>query len=319
MSSALEIEDRAARWLLRSEEPHWSKEDQAALDDWLDQSMAHKAAFWRLQHGWREADRIGALGQDEAVVRSSVRPHVRRWWNPYACAASVIAILGIGEFRAHVPERVEIARMDTPIGGSKIVPLADGSRIEMNTATTLRARTGTSREVWLDTGEAFFDVRHSNEVPFVVHAGKRTITDLGTKFSVRRDGDKVTVSVLEGKVRVDDGTSAQNDRSVIIAAGDTAIGLGTSTLIAPRSGARVEDMLAWRSGSLRFDQTTLAEAAAEFNRYNRKPIIITDAETASIRIGGTFKASNAAAFVRLLSDAYGLRVTTDPNAIKISS
>jgi len=52
------IEEQAALWVMRREEPGWSSFDEAALDDWLDQSDLHKAAFWRLEHGWRRADRI---------------------------------------------------------------------------------------------------------------------------------------------------------------------------------------------------------------------------------------------------------------------
>lgn len=320
MSTALDTEERAAGWLLRREEPNWSVEDQAALDAWLAESMAHKAAFWRLEHGWRQADRIRALGPGEAVSRPRWRWHLKRWWMPTALAASVVIALGIGHFRPPAPERQDITRFHTPIGGRTTVPLPDGSKVELNTATVIR--TGTTkalREVWLDTGEAYFDVRHSDAHPFVVHAGDRTITDLGTKFSVRRDGGKVTVSVLEGKVRVDDGTAAQTSRVAIITAGDVAIGLGASTLLAPRSEERVQNTLAWRSGSLHFDQVTLGEAAAEFNRYNRRPIVITDPETAGIRVGGTFQASNADAFVRLLHDAYGLRVTNGTDAVRISN
>ena len=57
MTPARDIEDRAARWLIRSEDPEWSSADQGELEAWLEESMAHKAAYWRLEHGWREADR----------------------------------------------------------------------------------------------------------------------------------------------------------------------------------------------------------------------------------------------------------------------
>ena len=58
--SAADIEQDAAQWLIRREDGNWSDNDQALLDAWLEQSMAHKAAFWRLEHGWRAADRVRA-------------------------------------------------------------------------------------------------------------------------------------------------------------------------------------------------------------------------------------------------------------------
>lgn len=327
MSVAAEIEDRAARWLNRREEAEWSPAEQAELDTWLEESMAHKAAYWRLEHGWREADRIGALGSGMEIDRpADWGAGWPRWWRQAAIAASLMAIVGTGvtlyEFRPEKPAAIAVvadATFDTPIGGRRTVPLSDGSKVEMNTATVLRtAVTGERREVWLDRGEAYFEVTHREGRPFVVHAGSRTVTVLGTKFSVRRDGDKVTVSVVEGRVRVDEANT-QKASAAIITAGVVAIARGPSTLVTARSEERVESGLAWRDGMLTFDQSTLGEAAAEFNRYNRKRIEIADPETANIRIGGTFQASNVDAFGRLLHDAYGLKIESSAETVKISS
>ena len=54
----------------------------------------------------------------------------------------------------------------------------------------------------LASGEAYFDVVHDASRPFTVYAGNRRITDIGTKFSVFRNGDDVRVTVREGRVRV---------------------------------------------------------------------------------------------------------------------
>lgn len=313
------IEDQAIDWLIRRDEPDWGAEDQAGLDAWLDQSMAHKAAYWRAEHGWRETDRIRSLGIEGQV---EARPVARRWW-PIAMAAGIVATLGLGTLTM-APDlfdrpAVREARYDTAVGARRTVPLADGSKVELNTATVVRAAVGQrERSIWLDEGEAYFEVAHKDGQPFVVHVVDRTVTVLGTKFSVRRDGDRVTVNVLEGRVRVDDG-QGDGGRAAIITAGDIAISRGPSTLIAARSEEKVENALAWRDGMLSFDQTMLADVATEFNRYNRKPIVIGDADAAAIRIGGTFRASNVATFARLLHDAYGLKVEEDGERIKISS
>ena len=140
---------------------------------------------------------------------------------------------------------------------------------------------------------------------------------LGTKFSVRRDGDKVTVSVVEGRVRVAD-SEQPSVPTAVITAGDVAIAQGPSTLFTETSKERVDNALSWRGGMLTFDQSPLSAVAAEINRYNRKPIEVRDAEVADIRIGGVFPASDPDAFVRLLRDAYGLRVENRADAIIVS-
>jgi transmembrane sensor len=67
-----------------------------------------------------------------------------------------------------------------------------------------------------------------------------------------------------------------------------------------------------------FDQSTLADAASEFNRYNRTRLVIADPEVAGIRIGGSFDADNVEAFARLLQQAYGLKVDHAADRVTIS-
>lgn len=100
--------------------------------------------------------------------------------------------------------------------------------------------------------------------------------------------------------------------------GMRALARGPATLIAMNAAARVKSQLAWREGMLTFDQTTVAEAAEEFNRYNKMQVVILDPEAAATRIGGTFQARNVEAFVRLLQDAYGLRVEVQPDRVRVT-
>lgn len=317
------IEDQALDWLIRRNRSDWTEREQADLDAWLEESMAHKAAFWRADHGWQQADRIRSLG-----VRLGERADISgryRKWRPAAIAASFSALVLVGGLSI-VPGFVDQTgiqareeRFDAPVGGRRTVSLSDGSEVELNTQTVIRtAVTKLKREIWLDSGEAFFEVAHRNGEPFVVHAGERTITVLGTKFSVRRDEDRVTVNVLEGRVRVEDDEGPKA-HATIITAGDTAISRGASILIAAKSQLRVENALAWREGRLSFEQAPLSDVVAEFNRYNRTRLVVTDVAAGQIPIGGSFDASSVDSFARLLHDAYGLKVEREKTTVKISS
>jgi transmembrane sensor len=323
MTRSQDIEAKAAEWLMRREQPQWSQADQAALNDWLNESMSHKAAFWRLEHSWQMADRVGALGAREAALlprRTRLPP---KWWQAGALAASLLlAIAFVGLYPGPtVSPQPSVDTFDTGIGGHRIVPLVDGSRIELNTATILRTLISKRRrDVWLDRGEAFFDVAHVEDSAFVVHAGPRMITVVGTQFSVWREGDQVTVAVVKGRVRVENTTRGEASATTTVTPGDVAIGLGSSTMVISKPVAAIEDTLTWRDGRLVFHGTSLAQVAADFNRYNRQQLLISDPSVASIRISGTFKASNVEAFVRLLKDAYGLKVElTADGKLKISA
>jgi transmembrane sensor len=323
MTRAQDIEAKAAKWLMLREQPQWSQADQAALDRWLDESMAHKAAFWRLEHTWQVAGRIGAIGARDNAPPSRRTSWPLKWWQAGALAASVllaIALVGLHSRPTSAPQQ-HAGTFDTDIGGHRIVALVDGSRVEMNTATRLRTLISNQRrDVWLDRGEAFFEVAHIEDSLFVVHAGPRTITVVGTQFSVRRDADKVTVAVLKGRVRVEDPMRGESSATTTVTPGDVAIGEGSSTIVTSKPIAAIEDKLTWRDGRLVFAATSLAEVADEFNRYNHQQLVISDPAVAAIRISGTFKASNVEAFVRLLKQAYGLKVeSTADGTLKISA
>ncbi|NYD89153.1 FecR family protein [Sphingomonas melonis] len=322
MSPTQEAQDAAAKWIIRRDNGVWSESDQIELEGWLAASDRNKAAYWRLSHSWREADRIGALGVSSARRGVDVRP--RRALRPMALAASLALAIGFGasSYLVGRPDaQAETRRFVTPVGVQRAVTLADGTNVELNTSTTVRtAVSHDSRTVWLDDGEAFFSVARDAEHPFVIFAGAKRITVLGTKFSVRRAGGRMTVSVLEGRVRIDDADvpASAGANSSTITGGVLAVTDGASTLVTQKSEARVADALAWRNGLLKFDHVRLADVAKEFNRYNRRQMVI-DMSAAGIPIGGSFRATNMEAFTRLLGEAYHLQIAEDGDRIIISS
>jgi transmembrane sensor len=307
MSVADDIEERAAHFAMRQSEPTWSGEDQAELEAWLGESTAHKAAFWRLEHGWATVNRISALPPQPHSYRPGLMA-LRGGWRAVSLAACLtLTLIATGLYLARNSSTVQ-SRYTTLIGAYLTVPLPDGSNAQLNTESAIRAEVGADhRWIWLDRGEVYFDVAHDQSKQFVIHAGTRRITVLGTKFAVRRDADKVIVSVLDGRVRLEGEGKTAAAGSVTVERGGIAVADGASTLLAAQSVESIERSLTWRHGMLNFDGSTLAEVAAEFNRYNRRQLVIADPTVAAMRIGGSFQTTNVDAFVRLLRDAYGLR------------
>ena len=315
MSTAMDIEERAALWRSRQEQPDWSHADQAALEAWLEEATAHRVAWLRMEYGWRKVGRLGVLRSPDGVTREPRRLIAR--WRPAAMAAGLALVVALGSLVATqgIGGRKVYA---TELGGHATAPLADGSKIELNTDTKVRvALAEEQRTVWLDKGEAYFDVAKDPNRPFVVYAGERKVTVLGTRFSVRRDGERVLVAVAEGKVRVEPLRTAAPP--TVVTGGDVVIAEQSGTLVTPKSIARVDAELAWRRGLLMFDKSTLGDAVDEINRYNRKKLVVDDEGAAAIRITGSFEAENVDAFARLLREAFGLNVEEDGEEIRISS
>jgi transmembrane sensor len=315
MSTASDIEDRAAGWLLRREEPGWSTEDQAALDAWLAASSLHRVAYYRLEYGWRKADRLAAVRAQAAPERASgfAMPQFNR---AAAIAALLVgAIVGGAYIFGDQDGGASVRTYATEIGGRSSFPLEDGSQVELNTNSELRtALDAKSRTAWLDRGEAYFAVAHDAGRPFVIHAGPRLVKVLGTKFSVWRDGDRLVVSVLEGRVEVDVPPASQ----AIAVPGDVVTVEGDVETVRHEALDRVVRDLSWREGILTFDQDSLAEAARQFNRYNRKKIVVDSGAANAIHIGGTFDAENVEGFARLLQEAYRLTVKDKGGEIVVS-
>jgi transmembrane sensor len=105
----------------------------------------------------------------------------------------------------------------------------------------------------------------------------------------------------------------------LLPAGSVAHAVDAGVLVQEESPARVEESLSWRSGILVFHDITLADAVAEFNRYNTRQIVIEDPAVARLRIAGNFRATNVEAFVRLVEHGYPLRVEQQGDEVILKS
>ncbi len=334
MESSKQIEDRAAAWLARRDSARWSEADQRELADWLQADTAHRVAFLRLEAGWEKSARLKAFGaaaksggvppagewrasafferRPGAAVRASGKAHGRRF---AAIAAGVVVVLATAIYFSSSQEGV---RYSTPVGGVASIPLRDGSLVTLNTSSRIRVvLTDAERRIELENGEAFFDVAKDARRPFVVKAGNRNVVAVGTQFAVRRDGADVQVVVTDGKVRVEQ--TGGHGGGGLLTAGAVARIDGQAIHTQNKTLHEVEEALSWRSGYLAFDETSLANAVAEFNRYSPRKIRIDDPQLAALRINGKFRSTNADDFILLLRNGFNIRARARGEAIVLSA
>jgi transmembrane sensor len=210
----------------------------------------------------------------------------------------------------------------TSIGGFQRIVLEDRSAIELNTDSEVRvALTPNVRRVELVRGEAFFEVAHDTVRPFIVSAGRTAVRAVGTKFDVRRLGNSVEVFVDEGKVSVGEPSllESQGDLLAIsiplLTAGQSALAGGDGVQLKQIPKREMARKLAWQNQMLEFDSDTLADVAAQFNRYNRRQLVIADPRLATLRIGGYFRPTNLDAFINVLQSHFGVSVNPDGNRL----
>src|SRR6185437_12000193 len=166
------ISARAAEFIVEQQTGEWSEAEEAALAAWIAESSANRIAYWKLEAAWDRTRRIAALKPSRRGAR--LAEIGRRVWPVLSRTAAAVALVCAGGAAAfyylHRPAQEQM--YSTTVGGHETLALDDGSRIELNTDTAIRiAMTGKNRKVWLDRGEAYFDIRHDAARPFVVMAG----------------------------------------------------------------------------------------------------------------------------------------------------
>ncbi|MBU4434018.1 MAG: FecR domain-containing protein [Alphaproteobacteria bacterium] len=197
----------------------------------------------------------------------------------------------------------------TTVGERRVVALADGSTIELNTDSQVRVRLSRERRaITLDRGQALFAVAHDTARPFIVTAGDTAVRAVGTRFEVYRTGTAVRVILAEGQVSV---TQAHAPAATMMRAG-TRLDLGGKAPARPVA-IDVAAATGWTDGRLTFQDTPLAQAVIEANRYSRRKVVLGPGAPADERVSAIFNAGDTTAFVNGVSKLLDLQSTARPD------
>lgn len=199
----------------------------------------------------------------------------------------------------------------TDVGQSHRVTLADGTKLVLNTATTIRVRASRSRsEVTLESGEVLIEPPANLEKPVRVITGDYATEIRRGKLSARNmeDGGH-TIFVFAGDA-VLSGYSQETKRSLrpVYLTTGRSVRIRPAEIRVSRFVPTPDDrLLAWTDGQLRFKGESLASVVAEFNRYNRRKMSIQDPSIGRMKIGGTFTTRGVDHFVAALERNFGVR------------
>jgi transmembrane sensor len=254
--------------------------------------------------------------------RKAAGRSARRIW---AVAATVVLTVSAAVW---VLQRSASDVVVTDVGELRTLPLSDGSVVTLNTATEVRIHySQTGRRIELLQGQASFEVAKDPARPFVVSAGGREVRALGTVFDVYKGKDKVTVTLIEGKVAV-----ASSAGSPTVASPEAPVDAATKARAAPvvlNPGEQVSytptamteplepiaiaaidvpRVTAWKARKLAFRDTLLTEAIAEANRYSHEQIVLEAPGMESARLSGSFEAGKNELFAEGLRTFFGLKV-----------
>jgi len=271
-------------------------------------------------------------------------PPAPRWkWVPVRVVAVAVALACLAQPFLFATQELPTGAYVTGIGEHRTIPLADGSRISMNTKTRLHVRySAHARDIDLIEGEALFVVARDPLRPFRVHARRTIVEALGTEFSVYLGNSGTKIAVTQGQVKVfenfnptpiilnpngllwtDTSTSelARAPEGLVVSAGYEARVSRDSFTDFEVETRRVdleelERHLAWVNGNLFFNGETLSEAIDEFNRYNWRKLKVIDPAIHDLQLGGEFETTNVDGFIEALNKLYGIRAMSlaDPGS-----
>ncbi|MBO9635328.1 MAG: FecR domain-containing protein, partial [Chitinophagaceae bacterium] len=172
-----------------------------------------------------------------------------------------------------------------PRGGQYKLELADGTEVWLNAATKLRypAHFGgvTRREVFLESGEAYFKVKKNTALPFIVNAKGMEVQVLGTEFNVNTYTKDIATTLVNGSVRLNaTGLQAMLDPGL---QGSLSNGRFSTKTV------DTEIYTAWKDGQIIFDEISLEEATNNLSRLYDFDFVFSSPELKTRKVGGRLK------------------------------
>lgn len=305
----------AARWLARRDRGLSAAEQDAYLQ-WLRENPAHGAEIAALERTWTRLNHL-ADWQPAHSARPNpdlLAPRHRRtraWAFAFGAAALVVLGVFVWPTQRAVPASSGVTMVQP---GAQRLTLPDGSLVELNKDAEVAVHfTPAERAVTLVRGEAHFIVAKNPARPFVVTANRVTVRAVGTAFDVQMGAEVISVLVTEGKVQLNErdrlGGGSHQVASVAFPQQAT-LHYGTDAVdLRELTPTEIERALAWQTMRIQFSDVPLREIVDQFNRYNSRKLVLTDLATGDIRVGGSFRADNLDAFVRLLDLGFGVQAT----------
>ena len=204
-------------------------------------------------------------------VNNRIERSLRRrfWLRISAVAASVTLLFSISNYisfhEGYKKLNSQMIEMVNPMGMRSAVVLSDGTKVILNAGTTLSypaAFVSGQREVKVN-GEAFFEVSHDKEHPFIVSAENVKVKVLGTKFNVKAydDDDNIEVTLAEGKV----GVGLDTKNLIQIMPGQQIKYMKASHRFIKRE-VRLQSYTSWICGKFYFTNYPLEKIAKQLER-----------------------------------------------------
>lgn len=221
-----------------------------------------------------------------------------------------------------------VATIVTAKAEHRTANLFDGSEVAVGAASQISVDfSQKERRVELTSGEAYFDVAHDPQRPFIVSTPLGDVTAVGTAFNVRMAGNRVVVTVTEGKVDVRpaslelSNSSAQpptNPRSVASAvrveAGSAFTIARHNNVVTPMAVVPALDV-SWQDQRLVYRSEPLLYVIADINRYTPGRIELEDPAVGQLLYSGVISPDAIEDWALGLAVVFPVEIDSEPSGI----
>lgn len=239
-----------------------------------------------------------------------------------AVAASIAILAGLGWYfinkqqtAASLPSKNIMAT--TQSQNRRYILLPDGSRVVLNHGSTLTwspAFNGKTREVYL-TGEAYFDIQHLENKPFIVHTGSVETTVLGTAFNINAYQKYIVVTVTRGKVKVEN-----NHRAVAIITPNEQVTVNAEQNNSTKQTVDAKEAVEWKQKELVFDDLSMDEIALALEMQFNVSISFGDEVLKQKHVTVTFQNNESLEdMLNVITKVNGMHYTRKGNEINITT
>lgn len=223
----------------------------------------------------------------------------------------------------NVPARSVINTIQTPRGGKYQVRLPDGSKVWLNSASTLSyptAFTGKERIVKLK-GEAYFEIAPNKSAPFRVESDNQIVEVLGTHFNVNsyENEDFTKTTLIEGSVKVILNTKSNiSGKTRLLKPGEQ------SSINSSKSDIKIENVdtekaIAWKNGYFKFKNTPIQEIMREVERWYDVELVYEGNMPTDEFTGFISNDVKISAVLKILEQSGGVKFTVKGKKLKVKS
>jgi transmembrane sensor len=351
-----DVTAEACAWIAQLESESMTSDDLAAYKEWVERSPAHKQEIQRLAVLSSEMNLLTEMAQPlkEAATRQrqlSSQNQDGYWSRLRLAGVALIMLLSVYTGNQYISfyDQNELAMYSTEVGDYREITLSDGTVLELNTDSQIEIDYSEERrKVRLLNGEAFFQVAHNANRPFIVYANEKAVRAVGTAFVVRLSDKALEVLVTEGKVELsaadksvepnDIAKGLSNDNvgesataltpvvePIFMRAGETIVYKKIDNKVAIKekvqvvSKREIKRKLSWQDGLLDFSDTPLIEVVEDLSRYTSIEIEILDPELRDLKFGGLFRTNELQALFNALETTFDIQVEkVDSTHVRLS-